>query len=233
LGGANVGTFERSNVRTFQLISALDNGRVFRYITNMTEHTVIPDYELEETLRLTEPEQFKALLGGARPKILGLLGQRAMSISQIGEARSMPKGTVGHHIKVLESARLIHIVRTRQVRALTEKYYGLAARVFKVSEDCVPGAIPVQIPREVLVSPLRRAISEYAPAADGSDPSTFLISHARIPASRAHEFALRLEALAADFREKATPGEEVYGLVAGVYRTDWPDLPGTDGEESG
>ena len=42
----------------------------------------------------------------------------------------MPKGTVGHHLKVLERAGLVHVVRTRRVRAVTEKYYGRVARLF-------------------------------------------------------------------------------------------------------
>ena len=44
----------------------------------------------------------------------------------------MPKGTVGHHLKVLETAGLVRVVRTRQVRALTEKYYGRVARLFEL-----------------------------------------------------------------------------------------------------
>ena len=47
----------------------------------------------------------------------------------------MPKGTVGHHLKVLERAGLVHVVRTRQVRALTEKYYGRVARLFVMKGD--------------------------------------------------------------------------------------------------
>ena len=58
----------------------------------------------------------------------------------------MPKGTVGHHLKVLEKAGLIRVVRTRQVRALTEKYYGRVARLFELkgvdsdAEDLRAGA---------------------------------------------------------------------------------------------
>ena len=44
----------------------------------------------------------------------------------------MPKGTVGHHLKVLERAGLVRVVRTRRVRAVTEKYYGRVARLFLI-----------------------------------------------------------------------------------------------------
>ena len=55
-------------------------------------------------------------------------------------ALDTPKGTVGHHLKVLEKAGLVRVVRTRKVRALTEKYYGRVARLFvlKSTDDSCP-----------------------------------------------------------------------------------------------
>jgi hypothetical protein len=49
----------------------------------------------------------------------------------------LAKGTVAHHLKVLERAGLIRVVRTRRVRALTENIYGRVARLFilKGAED--------------------------------------------------------------------------------------------------
>jgi hypothetical protein len=52
------------------------------------------------------------------------------------------------------------------------------------------------------------------------------LRHARIPASRAEEFSRRVLELADEFTELETvPGERVYGLVAGVFLTDLPELP--------
>src|ERR671935_1665766 len=96
----------------------------------MTDHTEIPDYNLEDVLYLTTPEQFKAITGSTRPRILGLVGQRAATTKQLAETLGLPKGTVGHHLKVLEDAGLVRVVRTRQVRAITEKFYGRTARLF-------------------------------------------------------------------------------------------------------
>jgi DNA-binding transcriptional ArsR family regulator len=53
-----------------------------------------------------------------------------MSTTELAEAIGLAKGTVAHHLKVLESARLVKVVRTRQVRALTESIYGRVARLF-------------------------------------------------------------------------------------------------------
>ena len=62
--------------------------------------------------------------------IITLLEERAASIKQLAEALDKPKGSVGHHVKALEAAGLIRVVRTRQVRAITEKFYGRTARWF-------------------------------------------------------------------------------------------------------
>ena len=193
----------------------------------MTDHTGIPDYSLDDERVLTTPEEFKALADTVRAPILGLLGQRAMTTKQVAATMGLPKGTAGHHLKVLEAAGLIRVVRTRPVRAITEKYYGLVARLYRLSADgCVPGAPVVSIPPEVTTFPLRQALAEFVPAPeDADDPATFLITHARVPAARAREFAGRLQSLAAEFRQETRPGEPVYGLVAGVYLSNWPALP--------
>jgi DNA-binding transcriptional ArsR family regulator len=189
----------------------------------MTDQTGIPGYPLDDVLELTTPEQLKALADPTRQRILGLIGQQAASTKQLSELLSMPKGTVGHHLKALESAGLVRVVRARQVRAITEKYYGRVARVFRVSSDAgLPGGIAVPLSEEVATIPLRQALSEVVLSNDRDDPTTFVISHARIPKSKAREFALHLEAISQEFGNNSVPGEKVYGLVAGVYLTDWP-----------
>ena len=91
-----------------------------------------PDYELDDVLVVQDPKQLRALGDFTRGRIIGLLGQRAASTTELATALDMPKGTVGHHLKVLEKAGLVRVVRTRQVRALTEKYYGRVARLFEL-----------------------------------------------------------------------------------------------------
>ena len=58
-----------------------------------------------------------------------------------------------------------------------------------------------------------------------------LARHARIARSSAKEFWLRVEALFAEFNELPREGDEVYGLVAGLYPTQHPTLPPTDGTD--
>ena len=90
----------------------------------------VPDYEAEDVLVVREPEQLRALGDDLRSTIVVLLRDRALSTTELAEKLGLPKGTVGHHVKVLEKAGLIRVVRTRQVRAVTEKSYGRVARLF-------------------------------------------------------------------------------------------------------
>ena len=87
----------------------------------MADKSGEPDYELEEILEVDRPEQFRAVGDPLRLRIVGLLSERAATTSQLAEALGESRGNVGHHLKILEGAGLVRVVRTRQVRAITEK----------------------------------------------------------------------------------------------------------------
>src|SRR5215831_19207782 len=97
--------------------------------------SVPPDYELADRIALTEPSQVKALGHPLRNTILGLLHERAASVSELAIALERPKSTVAHHVKVLVDAGLVHVVRTRRVRAIEERFYGRTARLFYVAVE--------------------------------------------------------------------------------------------------
>ena len=189
------------------------------------------DYELDEILEVRRPDQFRAVGDPTRQRIISLLSERAATTSQLAEALGQPKGSVGHHLKVLEEAGLIRVVRTRLVRAITEKYYGRTARFF----EFIGGDL--DLPEEQAFHLLRQAMNEYAlppssPPDSGAPESEeqFLdiltLRHARIPASRAEEFSRRLLELADEFTDLETvPRERVYGLLAGLFLTNLPELP--------
>ncbi len=70
-----------------------------------------------------------------------LLRERAATTTELAENVGLAKGTVAHHLKVLESAGLVKVVRTRRVRALTESFYGRVARLYVLkSADDKPQA---------------------------------------------------------------------------------------------
>jgi DNA-binding transcriptional ArsR family regulator len=65
-----------------------------------------------------------ALADDLRVRILAVTREQPASITELAALLRRPKGTVGYHLKVLERAGLVRVVRTRRVRAVTEKYYG-------------------------------------------------------------------------------------------------------------
>ncbi len=178
-----------------------------------------PDYQLKEELLLTRREQLKAIAGLTRSEILGLLGQRAMTTQQLAGTLAVPKGTVAHHLKVLQGAGLIRVVRRRQVRAITEKYYGRVARLFRISaDDCAPCLSVDQVHADAITMPFRVALAEMLPEEASSEPSTTLLHHARLTRKDAAELGRRLEALATEFSSRATDDGRAYGFVGGIYR---------------
>ena len=172
-----------------------------------------PDYEADDVLLVQEPEQLRALGDELRSRIIALLRDRAASTTQLAAKLELPKGTVGHHVKVLEKAGLVHVVRTRQVRAVTEKYYGRTARLFlfKTTED---GAEYV---RNIAAAALRRAAEEMLPLRE-DEPTTFGVVTARLADADARRLTRRLKKLIDDFRAADSADGEAYGLAGALYR---------------
>ena len=98
----------------------------------MSINSPVPDYELEDTIELTTAEQVRAISDPLRTTILGLLHERAATVTELATAVKRPKSTVAHHVKVLADAGVLKVVRTRRVRAIEERFYGRAARMFYV-----------------------------------------------------------------------------------------------------
>lgn len=174
-----------------------------------------PDYELDDVIVVQDPKQLRALGDFTRGRIIGLLGQRAASTTELATALDMPKGTVGHHLKVLEKAGLIRVVRTRQVRALTEKYYGRVARLFELKgvdseADLKAGAISAMMLRQV---------AEEAAAAGTDEKGRTGVGRARLTEKDAARFERRLARLQDDFRDAADPDGELHVLSVALFRS--------------
>src|SRR6476620_2167846 len=182
-----------------------------------------PDYELADRIALSEPAQVKALSHGLRTTILGLLHERAATVSELAVALGRPKSTVAHHVKVLNEAGLVQVVRTRRVRAIEERFYGRTARMFYVSVE--RGADGDELPRDFndFEVAARESLAAYR---DGK--LWGFIRHARISEAQASEFWQRMAELVAEFDRLPRSGETVYGFAVGVYPTEHPTLPGRD-----
>ncbi len=179
-----------------------------------------PDYELADRIALTEPSQVKAISHPLRTTILGLLHERAATVSELAVALERPKSTVAHHVKVLNEAGLVRVVRTRKVRAIDERFYGRTARMFYVGVERNPDSD--QLPRDF--NDFEVAARESAAAyLDGK--LWGFIRHARISEAQVSEFWERMAALVAEFDQLPRSGETMYGFAVGVYPTDQPTLP--------
>lgn len=207
------------------MVCDLDKWSGFPDHTGMTDHKV-PGYDLEPTLQLEEPEQYRALFEETRLHIVDLLMEREATIKDLSLALEKPKGTIGHHVSVLEAAGLIRVVRTEMVRAIEAKYYGRTARTYLIGDKTDPG---------IGLAPdhfLTAAAAEYANAREeaGVGPLSTL-RYARIPDDRADEWQDRLMELVLDFTAEERGGETTYGLLVAMYPTDRPHLPDEGAEE--
>jgi len=171
------------------------------------------DYEAEDVLVVREPEQLRAVADDLRAKIIAILRQRARSTQELAQELDLPKGTVGHHLKVLENARLIKVVRTRKVRAMTEKFYGRTARLFLFEAEEAPDTVP-----GMCASMLRTAADEVSQARAGVN---FAHVRSRLSRKDARRLANRLDRLVRDFQAaELRDGDgsgDVYSFVSAFW----------------
>lgn len=179
-----------------------------------------PDYELADRIALTRPSQVKAIGHPVRTTILGLLHERAATVTELAVALDRPKSTVAHHVKVLAENGLVQVVRTRRVRAIEERFYGRTARMFYVGVERSPEG--AEMPRDF--NDFEVAAQESAAAFQHGKLWGF-IRHARISEAQASEFWERMAELVAEFDQLPRSGDTVYGFAIGVYPTDHPTLP--------
>jgi DNA-binding transcriptional ArsR family regulator len=178
-----------------------------------------PDYDIADRIALTSPSQVKAISHPLRTTILGLLHERAATVTELAAAVERPKSTIAHHVKVLTEAGLVRVVRTRRVRAIEERFYGRTARMFYVGVEPSPGG-----------DDLPRDFNDFEVAARESGPAYRdrklwgFIRHARISEAQASEFWERMAELVAEFDQLPRSGETVYGFAVGVYPAEYPTL---------
>ncbi|NED54097.1 helix-turn-helix transcriptional regulator [Micromonospora aurantiaca] len=189
----------------------------------MSVNQRIPDYDLDDLLVVTAPEQLRALADPLRSTLLELLLERAATVNEMARAVDRPKSSVAYHVNQLVDAGLLRVVRTRRVRAIEERFYGRVARTYYV------GALSRAEDKQVVsrMNGLAEAAAEAA-AAHAADELRCTLVHARIPIEDVREFWAEVQALARRFAQIPRAGDQVYGFAAGLYPTDAPTLPDTD-----
>ena len=172
------------------------------------------DYAAKDTMIVADPKQLKAMADPLRTQLIQLLRDRARSTQEIAEELDVPKGKIAHHLKVLESAGLIRVVRTRKVRAMTEKFYGRTARLFLYqAEDPEDG-------RAISANTLRQAATEV----DGAAVLTgFGLVRARLTRKDIERFEKRAQKLLDEFRAADAAGGHPWSLTAGFWSAEEDD----------
>jgi DNA-binding transcriptional ArsR family regulator len=187
----------------------------------MAVNPPVPDYELDETVELTTAEQVRAISDPLRTTILGLLHERAATVTELATAVKRPKSTVAHHVGVLANAGLLRVVRTRRVRAIEERYYGRAARMFYVGlgRRADGSDLPLDF------NDFEVAAQESSTAYNAGQLASF-IRHARISDDQASAFWARIKEVVHEFDRLPRSGDTAYGFVVGVYpMLGYPVLP--------
>ncbi len=167
------------------------------------------DYDAPPTLVVDRPEQLRALADDVRTAVIALLRERSFSTQQLSERLAIPRGTVGHHLKVLEQAGLVRVVRTRRVRALTEKFYGRTARLFLYQAEDPADE------RALGASMLRQAAREVERAGEGGTSGH---AKARLAPKDAERLERRLRRLLHDVHAADSPDGIPFALAAALYR---------------
>ena len=186
----------------------------------MSVNEQIPDYELDDLLVVTAPEQLRALADPLRGTLLELLLERAATVTELARAVDRPKSSIAYHVNLLTEVGLLRVVRTRRVRAIDERYYGRVARTYYVGP--LTSAEDKQVAARM--NGLATAVAESA-AAHAADDLRCTLVHARIAREDVRAFWAEVQALARRFAQIPRAGDQVYGFVAGLYPTDAPTLP--------
>jgi DNA-binding transcriptional ArsR family regulator len=173
----------------------------------------------EPDLTISSTEQLHALSNPRRWAIIGRLNDRPASVQELSRSMGTAKGTIGHHVGVLERAGLVRVAETRKVRGVVEKRYARVGRRYKLPEGDAAAALGTK--HDIGMLPLRQAVAEARRSTGEDDPSMAFILRARMSADRARRFADLLNALGAEFADGAPEEGETYGMVAAIYVPEW------------
>lgn len=169
----------------------------FLLCSAIIDRSILTDYDAAEVLEVRDSEALRALDGEVRARLVMLLRERAASTTELAEALGIPKGTAGHHVKVLERAGLIRVVATRRVRAVTEKFYGRVARLYVLRTDESPKEVGDGALAAVMVG---QAADEIFAARVAPERITAALTHVRLGPADARRMALRVNRLVAAFQ---------------------------------
>lgn len=136
------------------------------------------------------------------------------TITQIAERVGLAKGSSSYHVRLLERAGLVKVVRTRKVRGVTERYYAMAARAIVLPDPGEGGP-------DVL---MRHAVADLE-AAPLDGERHVRMAHLRLTEEQFAELGARLQALADEYRELSDPSLPDASLVFALFHRHGASRP--------
>ncbi|BCY08792.1 hypothetical protein L3i22_038800 [Actinoplanes sp. L3-i22] len=171
----------------------------------------MPADELPETFHVTTDEQLRAVSNLTRHRIMAVLRFEPATITQIADRVGLAKGSSSYHVRLLERAGLVKVVRTRKVRGVVERYYAMAARSIELPDPGEGGP-------DVL---MRHAVADLEAApADGE--RHVRMAHLRLTEEQFAQLGARLEALADEYRQLSDASLPDVSLVFALFRPAQP-----------
>ncbi|MGW1227743.1 ArsR/SmtB family transcription factor [Streptomyces sp. NPDC001515] len=166
----------------------------------------MPADDLPETFHVTTDEHLRAVSNLTRHRIMAVLRFEPATITQIAERVGLAKGSSSYHVRLLERAGLVKVVRTRKVRGVMERYYAMAARSVTLPDPGEGGP-------DVL---MRHAVADLE-ASPGPDRQVRM-AHLRLTDAQFAELGERLQALADEYRALSDPSLPDTSLVFALFR---------------
>lgn len=165
---------------------------------------IVSDLPPDHVWQLTTPDQHKALAHPLRQRLLFALALEAATISQLATQLKVAKGSVGHHLKTLREADLVHVVETRTVRGGTEHYYQRTAHRMVIDD-----------PTGMTSAAILAGFAEELNASD--DESLMVLRNLRLTDATAKKLHDLLKQIAEDAVDEG-PDQARYGVLVSMYR---------------
>jgi DNA-binding transcriptional ArsR family regulator len=166
----------------------------------------MPADDLPETLHVTTDEQLRAVSNLTRHRIMAVLRFEPATITQIAQRLGLAKGSSSYHVRLLERAGLVKVVRTRKVRGVVERYYAMAARSIELPDPGEGGP-------DVL---MRHAVADLESSPTDGERHVGMM-HLRITEEQFKELGARLQALAFEYRDLSDPSLPDTSLVFALF----------------
>ncbi|MFI7274613.1 ArsR/SmtB family transcription factor [Streptomyces sp. NPDC049879] len=167
----------------------------------------MPDDDLPETFHVTTDEQLRAVSNLTRHRIMAVLRFAPATITQIADRVGLAKGSSSYHVRLLERAGLVKVVRTRKVRGVTERYYAMAARSIVLPDPGEGGP-------DML---MRHAVADLE-ASPADAERHVRMAHLRLTDEQFTELGARLDALADEFQALSDPSLPDVSLAFALFR---------------